>query len=149
MSANNEKGQQMKEDEKWNIPGGPPKNMMVPVLLLILKGWNAHGYELIQQLVKFGFNSIDQGNVYRTLRQLEKENIVKSEWDTTSGGPAKRVYSLTDAGTQYLESWAEALGQYQQMLDQFFNMYTQFFMALPNVSSFSSMKPKVKEEVEE
>jgi PadR family transcriptional regulator, regulatory protein PadR len=120
----------MKNDDKWTITGGPPKNMMVPVLLLILNGWNAHGYELIQQLMRFGFQSIDQGNVYRTLRQLEKDNMVKSEWDTTSGGPAKRVYSITDGGKQYLESWAVVLEQYQKMLDQFFNVYTQFFMPM-------------------
>ncbi|HJV46467.1 MAG TPA: poly-beta-hydroxybutyrate-responsive repressor [Bacillota bacterium] len=133
----------MKADDKWTIPGGPPKNMMVPVLLLILNGWNAHGYELIQQLMRFGFQSIDQGNVYRTLRQLEKDNMVKSVWDTTSGGPAKRVYSITDAGKEYLESWATVLEQYQRMLDQFFNMYTQFFIPIPG------LKPKMKDEEEQ
>lgn len=115
-----------KKDEK--IPAGLPKNFMVPFLLLTLRGWNVHGYELIQHLIKFGFQSIDQGNVYRTLRQLEKENMVKSEWDTSTGGPAKRIYSLTETGEQYLKSWANSLEQYQTMLDQFFNMYTDFFM---------------------
>ncbi len=48
---------------------GAPKNLMVPFLLLSLRGWNLHGYKLIQQLMSFGFTSVDQGNVYRTLKE--------------------------------------------------------------------------------
>jgi PadR family transcriptional regulator, regulatory protein PadR len=110
--------------------GGSPKNFMVPFLLLSLKGgFSLHGYKLIQQLTQFGFSSIDQGNVYRVLRQLEKDDLVKSEWDTSSGGPAKRIYSITDAGENYLDLWAGSLEQYQSMLDSFFNMYTNMFMS--------------------
>ncbi|WCN36996.1 poly-beta-hydroxybutyrate-responsive repressor [Aneurinibacillus uraniidurans] len=128
MSAHEENAQPDRSAKEEKTITGAPKNLMVPFLLLSLRGWNVHGYELIQQLIKFGFPSIDQGNVYRTLRQLEKENMVKSEWDTSTGGPAKRIYSLTDAGEQYLNTWASSLEQYQLMLDRFFNMYAGFFM---------------------
>lgn len=114
-----------KEDKKSVV--GAPKNFVVPVILLMLKDWNAHGYELMQKLVQFGFQSIDQGNFYRILRQLEKDELVTSEWDTTTDGPAKRIYSITSEGIDYLQVWADSLGQYQKMLNQFFNMYTQFF----------------------
>ncbi|AMA73791.1 MULTISPECIES: poly-beta-hydroxybutyrate-responsive repressor [Aneurinibacillus] len=142
MSASDEKarsGAQIKEEKPIS---SAPKNLMVPFLLLSLRGWNVHGYELIQQLIKFGFPSIDQGNVYRTLRQLEKEKMVKSEWDTSAGGPAKRVYSLTDAGEQYLKSWAASLEQYQTMLDRFFDMYTQFFMLAPKEKNKAEKEEK-------
>jgi poly-beta-hydroxybutyrate-responsive repressor len=107
-----------------------PKNLMIPVLLLSLRGWNLHGYKLIQELTQFGFSSIDQGNVYRTLRKLEKENMVKSEWDMSTGGPAKRIYSLTDAGEDYLRTCSDSLVQYQSILNRFFTMYMDLF--LPN-----------------
>lgn len=70
--------------------------------------------------MSFGFTSVDQGNVYRTLRQLEKDNLITSQWDTSAEGPARRIYSLTDAGEQYLSMWANSLEQYQNMLDSFF-----------------------------
>ncbi|WP_332631864.1 poly-beta-hydroxybutyrate-responsive repressor [Halalkalibacter flavus] len=114
-------------DKKKAEAAGAPKNFIIPVLLLLLKDWNAHGYELMQKLTQFGFHSVDQGNFYRILRQLEKDDLVTSEWDTTSSGPAKRIYSITSAGEQYLDIWASSLEQYQKMLDQFFNMYTNFF----------------------
>ncbi|AQX56510.1 poly-beta-hydroxybutyrate-responsive repressor [Priestia flexa] len=106
---------------------GAPKNFMIPFLLLSLRGWNLHGYKLIQQLMSFGFTSVDQGNVYRTLRQLEKDNLITSQWDTSAEGPARRIYSLTEAGEQYLTMWASSLEQYQNMLDSFFSMYTDMF----------------------
>ncbi|MGJ9459986.1 poly-beta-hydroxybutyrate-responsive repressor [Oceanobacillus sp. CF4.6] len=104
-----------------------PKNLIIPVLLLHLKDWNAHGYELMQKLTLFGFQSVDHGNFYRILRQLEKDELVISEWDTTSSGPAKRIYSITSEGEKYLDLWANSLGQYQKMLDQFFSIYSNFF----------------------
>ena len=43
-------------------------------------------------LMDIGFSSVDQGNVYRTLRKLEKENLISSTWDTSDGGPAKNLF---------------------------------------------------------
>jgi PadR family transcriptional regulator, regulatory protein PadR len=132
----------MKERDKnveEKIISSAPKNFIVPFLLLSLRGWSLHGYKLIQQLMEFGFTSIDQGNVYRTLRQLEKDNLIRSEWDTSSGGPAKRIYSITEAGEKYLETWARSLEQYQMMLDHFFSMYKNI------MSHFQYKEPEEKE----
>ena len=106
---------------------GTPKNFLVPIMLLYLRDVNAHGYELMQKITQFGFNAVDQGNLYRILRQLEKDGKVTSEWDTATDGPAKRIYSITDAGEQYLDIWASSLANYQSMLNQFFNLYQPFF----------------------
>lgn len=106
---------------------GTPKNFLIPIMLLHLRDWNSHGYELMEKIMQFGVESVDQGNFYRLLRQLEKDALVTSEWDVTSGGPAKRIYSITEAGEQYLEMWAGSLSHYQKMLDQFFNLYNPFF----------------------
>lgn len=128
MTTNNKKDAKdaIPKDEK--VMTNMPKNLMIPVLLLSLRGWNLHGYKLIQELTQFGFSSIDQGNVYRTLRQLEKDNMVKSEWDMSTGGPAKRIYSLTDAGESYLKTCSDALEQYQSILNRFFTTYMDMFL---------------------
>lgn len=120
------------------------KNFLIPAMLLHLKGISTHGYELMQQMTKFGIEAIDKGNFYRTLRQLEKENIVTSEWDTTSNGPAKRIYSLTKAGEKYLELWAGSLSHHQKMLNHFFNLYNPFIT--PFNSNLNEMDSEEKEE---
>ncbi|HHY74815.1 MAG TPA: poly-beta-hydroxybutyrate-responsive repressor [Bacillus bacterium] len=108
-----------------------PKNFIVPFILLSLRDLNCHGYKILQQLMDFGFSTIDQGNLYRMLRQLEKDDIVKSEWDTSEAGPAKRIYSLTEAGEKYLKTCVYSLEHYQSMLEQFFSVYTNMF-TFPN-----------------
>jgi PadR family transcriptional regulator, regulatory protein PadR len=104
----------------------PSKNFVLPFILLLLSRMSLHGYELSQKLQAFGFKTIDQGNLYRLLRQLEKEELVSSEWDTNGSGPAKRRYSITKSGITYLKGYANQLESYQSMLDQFFKMYSSF-----------------------
>ena len=132
------KQQSSSNKKKTNI--GAPKNFLIPILLLHLREWNTHGYELMEKLTQFGINSLDHGNFYRLLRQLEKDSLVTSVWDTTSGGPAKRIYSITESGEQYLDIWANSLSEYQKMLNQFFNLYNPFYTPMKSTPSSSSKK---------
>jgi PadR family transcriptional regulator, regulatory protein PadR len=100
-----------------------PRNLLVPYLLLALSAYRAHGYLLQEYLRGLGFFGVDTTTIYRNLRQLEKQGLVSSTWDTGDQGPARRVYTLTDAGQEFLGNWAGALGQYRSFLDQFFSMY--------------------------
>src|ERR687895_288405 len=101
-----------------------PRNWLVPVILLSLREWNSYGYELMERTAAFGFEAMNPGTLYRTLRQMEKDGVVKSKWETSKGGPARRVYSITDAGEAYLDFWADALEQYRRNVDVFFRLYT-------------------------
>lgn len=100
-----------------------PRMWLQPFLLLALEQWQSHGYELIGRMANFGFETLDRASVYRTLRQLEKDGLVISGWDTSKDGPARRLYTLTDAGRDYLNVWAASLRGYQVMLNNFFNLY--------------------------
>ena len=101
-----------------------PKNWLVPVTLLALREWESYGYELTERAAAFGFEAMNPGTLYRTLRQMEKDGVVKSTWETSKGGPARRMYSITDAGEAYLDFWAKALEQYQRNMNTFFRLYT-------------------------
>jgi PadR family transcriptional regulator len=101
-----------------------PRNWLTPVILLRLQEWNSYGYELMKRTAAFGFEAMNPGTFYRTLRQMENNGHVKSKWETAKGGPARRVYSITDAGEAYLDFWAEALKQYQHNMDAFFRLYS-------------------------
>jgi poly-beta-hydroxybutyrate-responsive repressor len=71
----------------------------------------------------FGFEAMNPGTLYRTLRQMEKDGIVESTWETSRGGPARRMYTITGAGEAHLGIWARSLKQYQQTMDDFFMLY--------------------------
>ena len=102
-----------------------PRNWLVPVTLLTLRECTSYGYKLMEQTAKFGFEAMNPGTFYRTLRHMEKDGLCKSEWDTSSGpGPARWVYSITDAGEVYPGFWIEALEQYRRNMGAFFSLYT-------------------------
>jgi PadR family transcriptional regulator PadR len=101
-----------------------PRNWLVPVILLTLRECATYGYELMERTARFGFEAMNPGTLYRTLRNMEKDGLCESEWETSKGGPARRMYSITDAGEAYLDFWAEALEQYQRNMDAFFSLYT-------------------------
>src|SRR5918995_2180158 len=102
-----------------------PRNWLVPVTLLTLRECASYGYKLMERTAKFGFEATNPGTYYRTLRCMEKDGLCESEWDTQSGaGPARRVYTITDAGEAYLGFWVEALEQYRRNMDAFFSLYT-------------------------
>ncbi len=90
-------------------------------LLLALAAGRAHGYELIGKVEDLGVpeGSVDLGNVYRTLRAMESEGLVRSEWATSGSGPARREYELTEAGREGLRAWGTALRRTRGSLDRF------------------------------
>jgi PadR family transcriptional regulator, regulatory protein PadR len=101
-----------------------PKNWLTPVALLTLREKSSYGYELMNRIAQFGFETINPGTLYRSLRHMEKEGLCESEWETSNGaGPACRMYSVTDAGEAYLASWAEECEEYQRVLDSFYIAY--------------------------
>lgn len=112
------------EDARNSVTEAWSRNWLQPVLLLMLREWSSYGYELMEKMAQFGLAAMNPGTVYRTLRQMEKEGVISSSWDTSSAGPARRVYSITEAGESYLKYWADSLDHYQKMMNTFFQLYT-------------------------
>ncbi|CAN5499093.1 hypothetical protein BH20ACT19_BH20ACT19_09810 [soil metagenome] len=103
-----------------------PKNFLRPCLLLLLREQPAHGYELLDRLRAFGFETSDPGGLYRSLRKLEDEGLVHSAWEASSSGPARRIYEITRAGMEDLHRRAKALAEARGTLDGFLGRYEEF-----------------------
>lgn len=116
-------------------PGGSesaqPKNFLQACLLLFLREQPSHGYALIEQLEAIGSRS-DRGVVYRTLRVLEREGLVRSTWESSEAGPSKRSYSLTPSGEQVLVAWADTLQDCASMLDEYLTRYRRVTVRAPD-----------------
>jgi poly-beta-hydroxybutyrate-responsive repressor len=138
-------------DEPTPAPDAPEVNprlhgeLLSTSLLAFLKNWNAYGYQLTQRLAESGMPACDSGTVYRQLRQLEKSGFVSSFWDTSENGPARRMYSLTQAGDIFLNGWIEALQNYQKVLQQAlvnFDPTTGPFSTVSSAAQDSAEDPK-------
>jgi DNA-binding PadR family transcriptional regulator len=70
-----------------------------------------------------GETRVDMGNLYRVLRALEEDGLVRSEWEADAPGPARRTYELTADGRRLLDEWASALRRSRARIDAFLERY--------------------------
>ena len=93
-----------------------------PVLLFLLKRkGRCHGYELASDLREYALtdSEIEIAALYRTLRQLEKNGCVQSEWEVEGSGPARRLYVLTPHGDEHLQEWVTVLSHISKSMKRF------------------------------
>ncbi len=92
------------------------------VLALLLKN-PAHGYSLIEKISEFGISPLllDQGVIYRILRNLESKGFIVFEWETEGSGAAKKVYKITDAGKSFLKKYVKREKEKIKSLDRIMN----------------------------
>jgi poly-beta-hydroxybutyrate-responsive repressor len=108
---------------RWTVRGRIERFVEPAVLLLLAEG-SHHGYELKEQVrMLLGDDHADVANLYRMLRQLEVERIVRSGWLPAARGPARRVYHLTSVGRRLLDDWVVALRRVQDSTDTFLARY--------------------------
>jgi PadR family transcriptional regulator len=103
-----------------------PKNFLRPCLLLLLREQPAHGYDLLERVQALGFNGSDPGGLYRALRALEKEKLVRSVWEPSESGPDRRTYEITRAGMEELHRNAKAIAAGHQVVGGFLSRYEEF-----------------------
>jgi DNA-binding PadR family transcriptional regulator len=91
------------------------------VLLLLKKKGRSYGYDLSGDLQEYALTDaeIERGALYRTLRRLETNGNVVSEWNVKENGPARRVYKLTAKGERHLDEWATVLEHVAKSMARF------------------------------
>ena len=101
---------------------------LIQAMLLLSVGESpSHGYELFKRLSE----ELPEGMVpdvavlYRILRKFEKEGFVASRLTPGEGGPARKVYSLTPSGEDYLAQWQETVQVRVKALEHFLQKYEQ------------------------
>ena len=104
---------------------------MEPFVLVLLAGGAAHGYSIITQLDDIGITgtSVDVGQVYRTLRELEVAGHVTSQWSDDPSGPRRREYRLTDSGYSELDGWAAVMKERTRLIAEFDALYLEYVTA--------------------
>ena len=92
------------------------------VILRLLSDKPMHGYEVMKALEKEsgGYYHPSPGSVYPTLQMLEDEGYLEAEEKD-----GKKVYSVTDAGREYLEENADVVedvfARVDDLTDRFFS----------------------------
>jgi PadR family transcriptional regulator PadR len=89
-------GKQMTEMLKGTLEG---------IVLAILAGRAAYGYEITAWLREKGFADIAEGTVYALLIRIEQRGLVDVEKVPSDKGPPRKVYALNAQGRAYLDDF--------------------------------------------
>jgi poly-beta-hydroxybutyrate-responsive repressor len=108
-------------------PLGGRHRWMEPFVLVLLAGGEAHGYAITAQLAEMGITngSVDIGQVYRTLRDLEEAGQVTSSWSAEPVGPQRRDYALTESGYAAIDAWAAVMKERARLIGEFNARYLE------------------------
>lgn len=63
-----------------------------------------HGYEIIRELEtrSEGFFRFQEGLIYPRLHEMERDGLLRAEWQGEEGSRRRKVYSITDRGRRRL-----------------------------------------------
>ncbi len=106
-------------------PAGRRHRWLEPFLLLLIAGGTSHGYGLVGRLNALGVapGTVDVGELYRPLRDLELAGLVRSAWTSPGTGARRREYALTDVGTARLGEWAAVMRERARLVGEFLSEY--------------------------
>ena len=96
-------------------------NAELAILSLVAEG-PCHGYQIehviqergMREWTELGFSSI-----YYLLKKLEAKGLVAGGLEEAERGPARKVYTLTDAGRAELTMWITELKRLKSGLESF------------------------------
>ena len=94
------------------------KGTLEGIVLAILSGRPAYGYEITAWLREQGFSDIAEGTVYALLIRIEQRGLVDVEKVPSEKGPPRKVYSLNAQGQEYLEEFWRTWSFLAERLEQ-------------------------------
>ncbi len=100
-----------------------PRHFVLPAILLLLAEGPSYGYNVQKDLQSFGFGKLDRPATYRGLAQLEADNLVESWQEPPTAGQARRMYAITEAGSELLKEWMSVIEAERNCLDRVLRRY--------------------------
>ena len=101
------------------ISGDTLRGHLETMVLSVLEGGEAHGFEIWRRLEDAGSGALrlKEGSLYPALYRLEDAGLIRSVWEkpsTERRGARRRVYHVTRKGTRRLN---EGRAEWQQFVN--------------------------------
>lgn len=109
--------------------GYPERRWLQFLILRAVCEKQTYGYDLIKSIEELseGRHKVKSGTMYTTLRRMEKEGLLESDWKKSKSGPDSREYSITKKGESYLKNWLEMIIERKKMIDKMADFYKKQF----------------------
>lgn len=81
------------------------KGTLEGCILKVISSRKTYGYEISEELHKFGFVDISEGTIYPLLLRLEKSGLITAQYQESPVGPKRKYFSITPQGQAELEAF--------------------------------------------
>ncbi len=97
------------------------KGTLEGCILKVISGKETYGYEISQELQKYGFSDIAEGTIYPLLLRLEKNGAITAEYRESALGPKRKYFSITEAGKEELSTFLVSWKELNQAVERLFD----------------------------
>jgi len=97
----------MEENLKKEIVQHITKNLLDIQILTLINKEPSWGYKIKKQIEAFSGLKIRHGVLYPLLKKLENKGLITSQ--KQKGGRTRKVYTITEKGREYLETYNSIL----------------------------------------
>jgi DNA-binding PadR family transcriptional regulator len=93
------------------------------MILRLLADEPMYGYQMVKELQarSEGYFEMEQGTLYPALHRLERDGLVRTEWQIGGEGAPRKYYFITDAGRAALYEGAAQWMDFSQSLLKLLN----------------------------
>jgi PadR family transcriptional regulator PadR len=110
IQCSRDKNETMDHFENWTVQ--VRKGILEVCILNALEEGERYGYELVKSLTAIPGLGVTEGTIYPLLSRLRVQGLVETHLEESSGGPARKYYSLTPEGKKA----AALMNEYLKML---------------------------------
>lgn len=103
------------------IPSQMLKGTLEGCILKVIDQKETYGYEISQELQKYGFAEIAEGTIYPLLLRLEKNGFAAVQYRESAVGPKRKYFSITAQGKTELEAFLQSWRELEQAVNQVFS----------------------------
>ena len=96
------------------------KGSTLVLILSLLAEQPMYGYQIAQELERRseGYFEMKEGLLYPALHQMERDDLLNSEWRTVAGARRRKYYFITEKGRKVLSSSADEWTTFTEKLMQ-------------------------------
>ena len=78
------------------------------IILKVLARQPNYGYEIVKSVNELAdsFYTWQEGTIYPVLRKLEKDGLLRSQWETADSGKKRKYYYITARGREAISEGA-------------------------------------------
>lgn len=104
------------------LPSQMLKGTLEGCVLKVISHKETYGYEISQELQKYGFSNISEGTIYPLLLRLEKNGYIIASYRTSTVGPKRKYFAISSKGKEELDVFSANWKELERAVNKLFEI---------------------------